>query len=200
MRLVLLVCAVLVLQPTAGWAEWQLKPYLGMTFGATDSFSGFSLDPDAGKRKLALGASATWLGNFLGIEGDVARVPSFFQTSDPVTPQTGSVTTLTGNVVLTLPKKMTQYGLRPYLVGGGGIVGINIDRVDELLDVGTTLGVLDFGGGATGFLTDRIGLSWDVRYFRSVGGKEDTGLTLRKEQISFWRATMGVAIRLGAGR
>lgn len=200
MRLVLLVCAVLVLQPTAGWAEWQLKPYLGMTFGATDSFSGFSLDPDAGKRKLVLGAGATWLGNFLGIEGDVARVPSFFQKSDPVTPQTGSVTTLTGNVVLTLPKKMTQYGLRPYLVGGGGIVGVNIDRGRGALDVDTTLPVLDFGGGATGFLTDRVGLNWDVRYFRSVGGKEDTGLTIGKEQISFWRATMGIAIRLGAGR
>ena len=59
--------------------------------------------------------------------------------------------------------------------------------------------MLDFGGGATGFLTDRVGLNWDVRYFRSVGGEEGTGLTFGKEQISFWRATMGVAIRAGSG-
>ena len=60
--------------------------------------------------------------------------------------------------------------------------------------------VVVIGGGATGFLTDRIGLNWDVRYFRSVGGKEGTGLSFGKEQISFWRASMGVAIRLGAGK
>ena len=61
-------------------------------------------------------------------------------------------------------------------------------------------GFSTLAGGVTGFLTDRVGLNWDVRYFRSVGGKEDTGLSIGKEQISFWRATMGVAIRLGAGR
>jgi hypothetical protein len=82
-------------------------------------------------------------------------------------------------------------------------VWVNIDQGQvgsDILDVRTSLGVLDFGGGATGFLTDRIGLNWDVRYFRSVGGEEGTGLSFGKEQISFWRATMGVAIRLGAGR
>jgi hypothetical protein len=200
MRLGLLVCALLVLQPTTGWAEWQLKPYLGATFGGTSNFFLFNEEEAAGKRKFAIGGSATWLGNFVGIEGDVARVPGFFETADDVLLESGSVTMLTGNVVLTLPRKMTQYGLRPYLVGGGGIVGVNINRGEGLLDVGTSLGVLDFGGGATGFLTDRIGLNWDVRYFRSVGGKDDTGLTIGKEQISFWRATMGVAIRLGAGR
>ena len=198
MRQCLLVCALLMLQPATGWAEWQLKPYLGATFGGTSNF--FLFSEDAGKRKFAIGGSAIWLGNFVGVEGDVARVPGFFETADPVLVQSGSVTMLTGNVVLTLPRKMTQYGLRPYLVGGGGIVGVNINRGEGLLDVGTSLRVLDFGGGATGFLTDRVGLNWDVRYFRSVGGKDDTGLTIGKEQISFWRATMGVAIRLGASR
>jgi len=199
MRLGLLVCALLVLQPATGSAEWQLKPYLGATFGGTTSF--FLVNQEAGKRKFAIGGSATWLGNFVGIEGDVARVPSFFQTADPVLVQSGSVTMLTGNVMLTLPRKYTEYGLRPYLVGGGGIVGVNIAKETALLDVASSLGVLDFGGGATGFLTDRVGLNWDVRYFRSVGGKEGTGLTIGgKEQISFWRASMGAVIRLGAGR
>jgi hypothetical protein len=87
----------------------------------------------------------------------VARVPGFFQTADPVLVQSGSVTMLTGNLVLTLPRKMTQYGLRPYLVGGGGIVGVNINRGEGLLDVGTSLRVFDFGWGSTGFLTDRVG-------------------------------------------
>ena len=68
-----------MLQPTAGWAEWQLKPYLGMTFGGTNSILDF--DPEAGEAEVGhSAASATWLGNFLGVEGDVARVPGFFQT------------------------------------------------------------------------------------------------------------------------
>jgi len=199
MRLVLLVCALLLLQPAVGWAEWQLKPFIGITFGGTTSF--LDLDGVAEERKkLVLGGGATWLGNFIGVEGDLARVPGYFETASQGAVLGSSVTTLTGNVVLTLPRRMTQYGLRPYLAGGGGFMGVNADS-EDLLSIQASLGVLDFGGGATGFLSDRIGLNWDVRYFRSVGGKEGTGLTIGgKEQLSFWRATMGVAIRLGAAR
>ena len=198
MRLGWMVCALLVLQPAAGWAEWQVKPFVGITFGGTNTFLDF--DAVAGERKFMLGASATWLGNVFGVEGDVARVPGFFQTESQQSVTSSSVTMITGNVLLTLPRKMTQYGLRPYLVGGGGVVGANIDHEVPTLDVETSLGVLDFGGGVTGFLTDRVGLNWDVRYFRSVGGKEGTGLAIGREELSFWRTTMGVAIRLGAVR
>jgi hypothetical protein len=198
MRLVWLVSALLLVQPTAGWAEWQLKPFIGVTFGGSNTILDF--DQVAGERKFTLGGSATWLGNFFGVEGDVARVPGFFQTESQQSVLSSSVTMLTGNVVLTLPRKVTQYGLRPYLVGGGGVVRAGIVHEVALFDVDTSLGVWDFGGGATGFLTDRVGLNWDVRYFRSVGGKEGTGLSFGKEQISFWRASMGVAIRLGKPR
>ncbi len=188
------MCLLLVLLPTTGWAEWQLKPFVGATWGGSTSF----VDPgqEAGKRKLALGASGTWLGTFIGVEGDLGRVSGYFE--DLLLVRSSSVMTMTGNVVLTLPRKYTEYGLRPYLVGGGGIVRVAIQgQVGNILDVQTTLGVWDLGGGATGFLTDRVGVSWDVRYFRSVGGKEGTGLSIGKEQISFWRASMGAAIRLG---
>jgi len=200
MRLGFLVCAFLLLQPAAGWAEWQLKPFLGITFGGDSSYLDLDGVEDE-RKKLVLGASATWLGNFIGIEGDVARVPGFFQSASQQSVLSSSVTMLTGNLVLTLPRKMTQYGLRPYVVAGGGVLGVNVDHELDIFNVQTSLGVLDFGGGATGFLTDRIGLNWDVRYFRSVGGKEGTGLTIAgKEQISLWRATMGVAVRLGSAQ
>ena len=200
MRLGLLVCALLVLQPTVGWAEWQLKPFLGVTFGGTSTY--VDLDGVAGERKkLVLGASATWLGNFIGVEGEVSRVPGYFQTASQQSVLSSSVTTLTGNLVVTLPRKLTQYALRPYFVAGAGVMRVSIEYDVDLFNVQKPLGALDFGGGATGFLTDRIGVNWDVRYFRSVGGEEGTGLTIGgKEQVSFWRATMGVAIRLGASR
>ena len=52
------------------------------------------------------------------------------------------------------------------------------------------------GGGATGFVTDRVGVDWQLRYFRSVGGvDEQQGLSLGAEQLSFWRASMALVIR-----
>ena len=48
----------------------------------------------------------------------------------------------------------------------------------------------------TGFVSDRIGLNWDVRRFGSVGGKEQTPpVSYGPEQLSFWRVTMALVIR-----
>jgi hypothetical protein len=44
-------------------------------------------------------------------------------------------------------------------------------------------------------LSDRIGVNWDIRRFRSVGGSEGTGISFGQEQVSFWRASMGLALR-----
>jgi len=196
MRAAVLTWVLWLACPAVGWAEWQVKPFIGVTFGGDNTF--VALDQVAGERKLAVGAGITWLGNFIGVEGEVARVPGFFQRENQAQVVSSSVTTATGSVLLTLPRKMTQYGLRPYFVGGGGVVRAVATAGDDLLNVDTTLGVVDLGGGLTGFLTDRVGVNWDVRYFRSVGGKEGTGLSFGREQLSFWRASMGVAIRLGA--
>ena len=51
------------------------------------------------------------------------------------------------------------------------------------------------GGGVTGFLSDRIGLGWEARWFRSLSGSS-RGLSLGNEQVSFWRANMAVVIRI----
>jgi hypothetical protein len=195
MRAAVLAFVLIVSFPAAGWAEWQAKPFIGVTFGGSNTL--LALDQVAGEKKLTVGGSVTWLGNFYGIEGEVARVPGFFQTVSQQNVLTSNVTTLTGNLIVTLPRKLTQYGLRPYFAGGGGVVRAVADAQTELLSVDTTLGLVNLGGGATGFLNDRIGVNWDVRYFRSVGGKEGTGLAIGREQLSFWRASMGVAVRLG---
>jgi hypothetical protein len=45
-------------------------------------------------------------------------------------------------------------------------------------------------------VTNRVGVCWDVRRFQSIGNNADTaGLSFGKEDLSFWRATMAVAIR-----
>ena len=56
---------------------------------------------------------------------------------------------------------------------------------------------MDVGGGVNGFLSERVGLSWEARYFRSVGGKPLRGFSVDPgpEQLSFWRASMALVIR-----
>jgi len=49
------------------------------------------------------------------------------------------------------------------------------------------------------FLSNRFGLSWDARYFRSVGGGNSQGVSLSpdeaSERLSFWRASMAFVFR-----
>ena len=55
---------------------------------------------------------------------------------------------------------------------------------------------IDLGVGVVAFLTNRVGVSWDIRRFQSIGtSTPDVGLSFGGESLSFWRATMGAVIR-----
>ena len=136
-----------------------------------------------------------WLGEILGLEGDFGQTPQFFQgTGAPLVTDSG-VTTLTGNVVVAMPKRLAQYTLRPYLVGGAGFMHIRFDTVGGLQTL-SNLQAMDLGAGVTGFLTRRVGVSWDVRYFRSIDRTREQGSSFTSEHLSFWRVNMALAIRL----
>jgi hypothetical protein len=99
--------------------------------------------------------------------------------------------------VLALPKRLAQYSLRPYVVGGAGMMYARSEDELDVLTVSRTLAALDVGGGVTGFFTNRVGVSWDVRYFRSIGAGGNNGLSFGNEHLSFWRAMMAGVIRVG---
>jgi len=63
----------LALAPATARAEWQVKPFGGVTFGGSTTLL-IDLDEQAGKPKLNLGVSGLWLGNVFGLEGDVATI------------------------------------------------------------------------------------------------------------------------------
>ena len=194
MRVSLLALALLLLRPALASAEWQFKPFLGVTFGGDTTL--VDLEHAAGHPKLAFGISSVLLGEVIGIEGDVGHTPSFFHYGDQHLVLQSSVTTLTGNMIIALPRHLTEYTLRPYFVGGAGLLLARSDDVLGALHVASNLPAVDIGGGVTGFLTDRIGLSWDVRHFHSIHGKgEERGLSFGVERLSFWRANMALAIR-----
>jgi hypothetical protein len=150
-----------------------------------------------------IGVSGGWLGEIFGLEADFGRAPGFFQTDQPPDlafeePDllSSAVTTLTGNVVIALPKRMSGYGLRPYFSGGAGLMHVDTVGQIQAFEIHRTLPTLSFGGGVTGFLTNRVGLNWDVRRLSTLRGEGETlGNSVGREQLSFWRATMAVALR-----
>jgi hypothetical protein len=192
-----LALALLLFLPAHASAEWQIRPFLGVTFGGGTTL--VDLAHAAGSPNIVVGVNGALLGNVIGVEVDFGRAPGFFETGDQHLVQGSSVTTLTGNVVLAPPRRLTEYTLGPYFVAGAGLMRARSNEFFDVLSVASTLPAMDVGGGITGFLSNRFGLSWDARYFWSVGGKELRGLSLgpqqASEQLSFWRTSMGFVWR-----
>lgn len=201
MRRVLVASALLVLLfPLHAGAEWQFKPFLGVTFGGGTTIVDF--EQAAGSANVCWGGDVLYIGDTFGIEGDFATAPGFFQSgnyslTNPPLVRDSAVTTVTGNFVLAWPRHRAEYSLRPYLVAGGGLVRVRIDDFAGPLVTSNQAG-FDVGGGATGFLTHRVGLSWDLRYFRSIAGTgQEGGISVSEPHpvISFWRLSMAIAVR-----
>lgn len=174
-------------------AKWQIKPFVGVTFGGDTTF--VDLEQASGHPNVALGVSGMLLGDVFGIEADFGHAPGFFQRGNQHLVLDSSATTLTGNIVVALPRRLAEYALRPYFVGGAGVMAVRVDDALNVLNISRSLQAMDLGGGVTGFLTQRVGVSWDVRYFRSIDRTFESGLSFGGEQLSFWRANMAVAIR-----
>lgn len=201
MRAAVFAMAMSVLAPAAAHAEWQVRPFIGFTFGGATTF----VDPDGAidSENMVIGVSGGWLGEVFGFEADFGRAPGFFETDEPRDPAnaqslvlTSAVTTLTGNVVIALPARLAGYGLRPYFSGGAGLMHVDWAGTFELLGVNRTLPTLSLGGGVTGFLTTDVGVNWDIRRINTLRGEGETlGSSIGRERLSFWRATMAVALR-----
>lgn len=191
---VLVLAGLVAFVPAGAEAEWQLKPFGGITFGG-DTTLLIDLDFQQGKPKVNLGVSALKLGEIFGIEGDVATTAGFFSRNPTNLVLRSHVATVTGNVVVAMPKRIAQYGLRPYAVVGAGSMHVGEYDNFSALPYSNWLPAWDVGGGATGFLSDFVGVNWDVRRFQTLGGR-NTATGIGAEKLSFWRATMGFTFRL----
>lgn len=180
--------------PALAATEWQIRPFAGLTVGGGTTLN----DPElaVGKRNAVFGLSGGLLGDVVGVEADLGHGPGFFDTGDSLLVSSSRVTTLTGNVIVGLPRRATEYSLRPYVVGGLGVMRARaVDSLNDAVPVEMTRPAFDFGGGVSGALSDRTGLSWELRYFRSFNGKDDP-LGIGAERLSFWRANMALVFRL----
>lgn len=176
-------------------AQWFVNPWIGLKFGGSTNLP--DLEQSAAEAKLLLGGSGGVLGSgILGIEGDYGYGPRFFErTNDQV--GRSSLTTLMGNVIVALPRRLTRDSLRPYLVGGVGLIHTSIqDSGTGVFDLDRNLLGLSVGGGAIGPVTNRVSIRFDLRRLSNLTAPQEPGLTVDNEptNLTFWRATVGVMI------
>ncbi|MDR1989685.1 MAG: hypothetical protein LBQ09_05580 [Acidobacteriaceae bacterium] len=194
-----LTLAVLAVTPAPAFAEWQLKPFAGVTFGGATDLVG-DLDQAVPSVHPVAGANLAWLGNIFGAEGDVGYSFGFFEphgnTANALV-LNSHLTTFTGNVIVAMPRRLTEYTLRPYLVAGGGLMRASTNTKSQIFELANTFGAMDIGGGVTGFVSKNFGYTWDIRYFTNVNSAVDPGLSLvgTSGKLKFWRATMAMTFR-----
>lgn len=177
-------------------AEWRVVPTAGLILGGSTTI----YDPEeaAPRRKLALGSSFAFVSDrWLGAEVDASYVSGFFQQERGVRlVERSSVGTLMGNVIVAMPTDPARPGLRFFAVGGLGLLRARLDDVEGFLPVRSNMLGMNVGGGAEGFLTNRVGLRWDLRHFRELSRGSDP-LGAGPTELRFWRASMGVVIKIG---
>jgi len=204
MRSVRLLVATIVgvlFLPAAGRADILFTPFVGGNLGGsvTSRFADFVGDQS---RTTFGGSLATMSGGIFGIEGDLGFTPKFFGTDVelggvPISVAKNNVLTAMGNLTIGVPlQSHGGPGIRPYAVGGIGLIRQQFDVVGGLS--GYTANDLGYnvGGGVLIFPSAHVGIRGDVRYFRSVGANTVSDLLdLQPGAFNFTRATVGVTFR-----
>jgi len=185
--LILASATAVVLAPVPVRADGFVTPWVGSAFGS-----------NINNGQATIGVSAGGMGaGIIGGEADFGWSPSFFGTKSDFGNNT--VMNLMGNVIIGVPIGGTHgAGVRPYVVGGIGLVRTQIDggTIAKVSSSNNMFG-WDAGGGVMGYFSDHVGLRGDVRYLRATSDLNSgvSSLDLSGNQLHYWRATVGVVFR-----
>lgn len=192
----ILVCAV----PRAAEAEWHLTPFVGLTFrGSTSIVDAEIIDSAGASEKVHrhLGGAVSFLGGgIFGVETIVTWTPGFFQQGDLDIVEKSRTIAWMGNVVVTAPRRLTEYSLRPFVSGGFGL--LHVSKLDQLdvFPLDLNLAGFNVGGGAVGFLSRRTGLRFDLRYYSTIRPTEEGGVSIEgRVRLRYMTASVGVVFR-----
>ena len=192
-RVLLLTLALLCCAANAH-ADFLITPFLGSVFGGDTTLLDLDIGAATAKHWTFGGSAALLSDQIFGVEADFAMMPGFFERSGAPQLVLGSrVTTLTGSVIAALPLSVTRESLRPYLVGGLGLLHAASEDLIGLNETNNLLG-LQVGGGAIGLITNRAGVRFDLRHARALS-RDNTLPGDRISKLSFWRLTVGVTLR-----
>src|SRR5262245_9179393 len=178
-------------------AEWHLTPMIALTFHATTNAPIIGTTP-VGTHPSFGGAVALLGGGIVGVEGIGVFTPTFMSGDQVVTAlvQSSRVLAIMGNVVITTPRRWTEYSLRPYFSGGLGVIHLSVTEFQAVLPTKTNAPGVDIGGGAIGFFSKHTGMRFDLRYYRRIGAASPEFVaTDNKPQVSFMTASVGVVFR-----
>ena len=185
--LILASAAAVVLAPMQARADGFVTPWVGSAFGSNIQ-----------NGQTTFGVSAGGMGaGIIGGEADFGWSPSFFGTKSDFGNNT--VLNLMGNLIVGVPIGGTHgAGVRPYVVGGVGLIRSQIDG-GTIARVSSSENMFgwDAGAGVMGYFSDHVGLRGDVRYLRAMSDLTThvDSLDINGDKLHFWRATIGVTFR-----
>jgi hypothetical protein len=159
---------------TPARADVTLTPFLGALFGA-----------DLGSiKKATYGVSLAAMGaGVFGAEFDFSFAPKFVEA----TPNSVTEANVTGNLIVGIPIGGTHgSSIRPYVVGGGGLLRATKKRSDFTAPISTKDFAWDLGGGVLGTFNSHVGVRGDLRYFHT---------NTSANSYKFWRGTGGLAFK-----
>ena len=175
-------------------ADYLFLPFIGGAFAGRTTF--LNSEQGAGSTQLLFGGSASWLtAGVLGFEGDFAYAPHFFERDNVGGNIISSdALTLSGSVIAAVPLRVSDYSLRPYAIGGLGLMHSGITYVGTFDPVEDNSLGFNVGAGAIGFFTQRTGVRFELRHFRTFE-REANAFGEVSPRLGFWRFTVGVVIR-----
>jgi opacity protein-like surface antigen len=185
--LILAGAAALVLAPMQARADGFVTPWIGSAFGSNIQ-----------NGQTTFGVSAGGMGaGIIGGEADFGWSPSFFGTKSDFGNNT--VMDLMGNLIVGVPVGGTHgAGVRPYVVGGIGLIRTQIDggTIARVSSSNNMFG-WDAGGGVMGYFSNHVGLRGDIRYLRATSDLTTniSSIDLSANKLHFWRASIGVVLR-----
>jgi opacity protein-like surface antigen len=188
--LVLAGAVAIVLAPVQARADGWIAPWLGSSFGS---------NIDNGRGTFGISAGGMGAG-IVGGEVDFGYNPSFFGTANDF--GNNSVITAMGNVIVGIPIGGTSgKGVRPYVVGGVGLIRTQIEGVNTVAlfrpSSSNNMFGWDVGAGVMGFFNDHIGLRGEMRYLRATHDMDSgiNSIDLNGNKLHFWRPSIGVVFR-----
>ncbi|HWK09599.1 MAG TPA: outer membrane beta-barrel protein [Vicinamibacterales bacterium] len=191
--------------PATASADWVITPFVGWNFGGSadvnNAIAGTSFSNQF-EHKIDYGVSVAQMGaGIFGWEADFGYSPNFFETGTATNnafdfTNDSNVTTLTGNLIVGAPLGGHGSSIRPYAVGGVGLVRTNVQDAGKFFDVNTKNDFgFDLGGGVMGYFSQNVGVRGDIRYFRSFNGSNDNPTGLGLSNFHFWRGSVGVSFK-----
>jgi hypothetical protein len=200
-RLLAVCCLALLAMPRPAAAEWHFTPMLGTTFGGSTTLVDLEFNTKGegatGQIHPNFGGAVTLLGGgIFGVESVVLWTPGFFQTGDLDILKKSRTVSVMGNLVLTAPRHLTEYSLRPFVSAGFGLLHAStLETQKEVLPVKANLPGFDVGGGAIGFFSQRTGIRFDLRYHTSLYRPGEDASVNGRVHLRYMTAGVGLVIR-----